>query len=421
MDILFIHPNFPAQYRHIAAALARDPSNRIVFATQNERPEWTIPGVRKLLFGKPKPGKNGTHPFSRGFDTAVRMGIAALQSLQELAASGFRPAAVYGHSGWGTTLFLKDLFPHAVFIGYFEWFYNARGSDADFDPSEPLTWQTAATIRTRNAPILIDLAACDHGVTPTFWQLAQFPVELRSKLTVLHDGVDAAYFQPYPSARAGLPEPLNRAEELVTYATRGMEPYRGFPQFMEAVAALLKNRPKCHAAIAGEDRVCYGKRSACGSWKEEMLGRLNLDPTRVHFLGSLPYGRYKALLQASDVHIYLTRPFVLSWSLIEAMSCGCLVVGSDTPPLREVIRHGANGLLAPFFDTTRLAETIGSALDRREELKPLREAARKTVLARYSLQRLLPLHLELLGRLLATRRTSAEPQRPDRVADQGKE
>jgi glycosyltransferase involved in cell wall biosynthesis len=421
MDILFIHPNFPAQYRHIAAALAQDPANRVVFATQNERPEWTIPGVRKLLFAKPEPGENGTHPFARGFDLAVRTGVAAVQPLKGLGASGFKPAAVYGHSGWGTTLFLKDLFPEAAFIGYFEWLYNSRGSDADFDPAEPLTWQTAATIRTRNAPILLDLAACDHGVTPTFWQLAQFPVELRSKLTVLHDGVDTAYFQPDLTAREGLPEPLNAAEELVTYATRGMEPYRGFPQFMEAVAKLLAARPKCHVAIAGEDRVCYGRKPACGSWKEEMLGRLELDLSRVHFLGSLPYGRYKALLQASDVHVYLTRPFVLSWSLIEAMSCGCLVVGSDTPPLKEVIRHGANGLLAPFFDTGRLAETIGGALDRREMLKPLREAARRTVLARYSLQRLLPLHLELLGRVLAARRASGEPRRLDRASDQVEE
>ncbi|MFO7595460.1 MAG: glycosyltransferase [Desulfocurvibacter africanus] len=415
MRVLFIHPNFPAQFRYLAAAFGSNPANQVVFATRNERPEWVIPGVRKLLIpataglGKQSPQ---VHPFARGFENAVRNGEDTARALSELKSEGFVPDIIYGHSGWGMTLFLKDIFPSSAFLAYCEWFYRAQDSDVDFDPVQPPNWRTTATVRAKNASILLDLESCDMGCSPTAWQRAQFPREFQPKLACIHDGIDTDYFCPAVENENPLELPgldLSAAREIVTYATRGMEPYRGFPQFMEAAALVLKERPGCHIVVAGEDRVCYGKPLPAGqSYKQQALDRLDLDTSRLHFSGALPYGRYRRLLQASDVHVYLTQPFVLSWSLLEAMSCGCLVVASDTQPVREVLRHEVDGLLTPFFSPEQLAATVSQALERKAELRPLRESARETIEQRFALKRLMPAHMKLMRTVLGNRKPEAK-------------
>jgi len=399
VKVLFIHPNFPAQFRYVAAALGRAPGAEVVFATENPRPDWDIPGVQKAVYkvdARPNPA---THPLARGFEIAVKRGQGMLRVIAELKNQGFTPDLVYAHSGWGSSLFIKDAFPNSPLLGYFEWYYHARGSDADFDPADPLNDFAVASIRTRNAPILIDLAAADKGLTPTAWQVAQFPADFKPKLTQLHDGIDASYFTPDPEAEPDLPGvDLAGARQIVTYASRGLEPYRGFPQFMEALQYVLEARPDCHAVIAGEDRVVYGKTLENGkTYKQDCLEKLDLDMSRVHFVGALPYGKYKRLLQASSVHVYLTRPFVLSWSMLEAMACGCVVVASGTPPVKEVIKDGVNGLLTPFFAPQKIAEKIIHALENQKDMQPVREAARKTIEDSYCLEKLLPLHLQLLA------------------------
>ncbi|MGH8000496.1 MAG: glycosyltransferase, partial [Brasilonema sp.] len=184
---------------------------------------------------------------------------------------------------------------------------------------------------------------------------------------------------------------------LVTYVGRGMEPYRGFPQFIEAIAYVQERRPNCHVVIVGAERVCYGKSLPDGgSYKDLMLQKVPLDLSRVHFTGSLPYGQYLQVIQASSVHVYLTRPFVLSWSMIEAMSTGCLVVGSDTAPVTEVIQDGENGLLVDFFSPKQIADRIDEVLDHPTRMAEIRDQARKTVLERYSLADLLPQHIQLV-------------------------
>jgi glycosyltransferase involved in cell wall biosynthesis len=253
-------------------------------------------------------------------------------------------------------------------------------------------------LRTRNAPLLLEMAACDAAITATRFQHAQFPAMAADRLTVLHDGVDTDFFSPDPSSRFSLPGLPDEAE-LVTYATRGMEPYRGFPQFMRALVRLQERRPAMHAVIAAEDRVIYGRRLPEGeSWRRRMLAELpELDLSRIHFTGHLSYERYRALLRRSDAHVYLTVPFVLSWSAIEALSTGCLMIGSDTAPLREIIEPGSNGLLADFHDAHDLAARIEEALDMESEAKQrMRKAARATARARYSLKDLLPRQLALL-------------------------
>ncbi|AFZ29520.1 glycosyl transferase group 1 [Gloeocapsa sp. PCC 7428] len=396
MRILFLHTNFPAQYRHIAQALASDPNNQVVFGTKNQ--DVSLPGIYKAIFEPSRNPHPSTHHYVRPLESAVLHGQAVYKIAEQLKARQFIPDVICGHSGWGPTLFVKDAFPTTPLICYFEWFYHARGSDADFDPSDPLNIDDIARIRIKNAPILIDLYSCDRGLSPTYWQRAQFPPEFHSKISVLHDGVDTEYFQPKPGAKLVLPNlDLSGVDELVTYVARGMEPYRGFPQFIEAIAYIQERRPNCHVVIVGSERVCYGKSLPDGvSYKEFMLKKVPLDLSRVHFTGSLPYNQYLQVIQASSVHVYLTRPFVLSWSMIEAMSTGCLVLGSNTAPVAEVIQDGENGLLVDFFAPQQIADRVDEVLDHPTRMAELRVKARETVLERYALADLLSKHLEMI-------------------------
>jgi glycosyltransferase involved in cell wall biosynthesis len=398
MRVLFLHPNFPAQYRHVATVLGHDPKNQVVFGTKNERPEWKIPGVKKALFNPSRDPHPGTHHYVRPLESAVLYGQAVFRMADQLKEQGFVPDVICGHSGWGPTLFVKDAFPGVPLLCYFEWFYHAYGSDANFDPSDPLSIDDVARIRIKNAPILVDLYSCDWGLSPTYWQRSQFPPEFQSKISVMHDGVDTDYFKPNPGAKLVLPNlDLSHVDELVTYVARGMEPYRGFPEFIESVAYIQERRPNCHVVVVGSDRVCYGKSLPDGkSYKEHMLEKVPLDLSRVHFVGALPYGQYLKVIQASQAHIYLTRPFVLSWSMIESLSTGCLVIGSDTQPVREVIEHGKNGLLADFFSPQEIADRVDEVMDHPDRMAELRKNARQTVLERYALKDLVFRHIQLI-------------------------
>lgn len=406
MRILFLHPNFPGQFRHLATALAQDPKNQVVFGTMRET--GSIPGVQKVLYQAARAVSPETHQYVRDLESAVLQGQAAYRMAQNLKKQGFVPDVIYGHSGWGATLFMKDIFPQAKFYCYFEWFYHAHGSDADFDPNQPPSIDAEARIRIKNAPILLDLASCDRGLCPTHWQKQQFPAEYASKLNVLHDGIDTGYFAPKPNAKLVIPKiglDLSHVDELVTYTTRGMEPYRGFPQLMEAVSLILQQRPNCHVVIAGEDRVAYGKVLPNGkTYKQLMLENLPLDRSRLHFTGGLPYNQYLQILQASSIHIYLTYPYVLSWSMLEAMSAGCLVIGSRTAPVQEVIQDGKNGLLVDFFAPEQIVERVNQVFNHPDRMAKIRQQGRQTIRKNYDLATLLPQHLRWLQPELEARR-----------------
>jgi glycosyltransferase involved in cell wall biosynthesis len=425
MRILFLHSNFPAQFRHLATALAKNPQHQVVFGTKQAK--GSLPGVHKALYQVSRSAHPQTHHYVRSLESAVLEGQAVYRMGQALKAQGFIPDVVYGHSGWGTPLFIRDLFPKAKLYGYFEWFYHAHGSDADFDLSEPLNADAAASLWMKNAPILMDLARCDGGISPTCWQQQQFPAAFHSKLKVLHDGIDTTYFCPNPGAKLVLPAiglDLSHADEIVTYATRGMEPYRGFPQFMEAVALIQQRRPHCHVVVAGDDRVAYGKSLPDGkTYKQLMLEKLPLDLSRLHFTGSLPYDQYLQVLQASSAHIYLTRPFVLSWSMLEAMASGCLLIASNTAPVTEVIQDGKNGLLVDFFSPTDIADRVDEVLGHGDRLANLRANAREIILKHYDLATLLPQHMQWLleglqerGKPFANTKGFAAKLRPNKPA-----
>ncbi|MBC8123788.1 MAG: hypothetical protein H7Y22_18360 [Gemmatimonadaceae bacterium] len=300
MRILFLHPNFPAQFRHLATALTRDPRNQVVFGTT--RKDGFLPGVHKALYIPARQADPNTHHYTRSFENSVLQGQAVYRLIERLKEQGFVPDIVYGHSGWGPTLFIKDALPSAQLLCYFEWFYHARGSDADFDPTDPLSADDEARIRVKNTTILMDLYGCDRGLCPTQWQQRQFPPQYHSKLTVLHDGIDTEFFQPRPGSRLVLPRlnlGLSEVDELVTYVARGMEPYRGFPQFIETVALLQQRRPHCHAVIVGENRVAYGKNLPEGkNYKDLLLGRCPSRGVAEHLCrGHRPTGRIDSAAQ----------------------------------------------------------------------------------------------------------------------------
>jgi glycosyltransferase involved in cell wall biosynthesis len=400
MRFLFFHNNFPAQYRHIIQELVKDSSNQVVFVTKVVEPQ--MPGVTKLVYAPSRESHQSTHHYIQPLENAVLHGQAVFVMMEKLKKQGFVPDVMCGHSGWGPTLFLKDAFPQTPLLCYFEWFYNMAGSDMDFEPEAIKNIDDMARIRIKNSPILVDLYSCDQGLAPTYWQRSQFPQEYQDKISVMHDGVDTDFFVPNPGAKLVLPNlDLSGADEIVTYVARGMEPYRGFPQFMESLVYLQERRPNCHAVIVGSDRVCYGRNLPEGqTFKKLMLEKLSLDMSRVHFTGSLPYGEYLKVIQASAVHVYLTYPFVLSWSMIEAMSTGCLVLGSDTAPVREAITDGENGLLVDFFNPQAVASRICEVLDHPDRMAALRIKARQTALARYDLKALLPQQIKMIKDLV---------------------
>lgn len=397
MRVLFAHKFGPGHYGHLAAALAAERGNEIVFL--HAEGEVDIPGVRTVRIAPQREARATTHHYVQGFENAVLLGQAAYRAAARLARDGFRPDIICAHAGFGPGLYLKDAFPGVPLLGHFEWYYHARGADADFLDPRDVNEDDALRIRTRNAGLLLELANCDGGICPTAFQHSQFPREFRHKLTVLHEGVDTDYFRPAAAdnvehTRLGLPEDA----EIVTYATRGLEPYRGFPQFAAALARLQAARPRLHAVVLGTDRAFYGKPAPDGqSHKDLALAAApGLDRSRVHFLGHLPLDEYRAVLRASHAHVYLTVPFVLSWSLLEAMATGCAVIGSDTEPVREVLRHGESGLLADLRDPEAIAAAVARVLDDRALAVRFGSAARRHVEAGYALGPLLARHVALI-------------------------
>lgn len=396
MRVLFLHNAFPGQFRHLAAELARNPANEVVFATAESG--GALPGVRRLTYGGARPVQAAIHPYLRWMEGAVLTGQAVYRLCHRLKQEGFVPDVICAHSGWGPALYVKELFPRCRLVSYFEWFYQAGGADTAF-LDQVLSADDRCRVATRNAALLMDLANADAAITPTRFQRDRFPARLRPLLTILHDGVDTTFFRPDPAARLLLPSlDLSHAAEIVTYATRGMEPYRGFPQFLRAVALLQRRRPGLHVVIAGDDRVHYGERLPEGdSWKRRMLTELpELDLSRLHFVGTLPTDQYRRLLQASSAHVYLTVPFVLSWSLLDALACGCRVIASDTEPVRELIADCENGLLADFFSPASIAERVEELLADRDLAARLGMAARQTVKQRFALADLVPEQIRLL-------------------------
>ncbi len=421
MNYLFIHQNFPGQYRHLVAHLASQPSNRVYFLTQPN--ENAMPGVHKIVYPKDQRGFINCHAYALELDRAINTGAAAAEACRGLREQGFRPDLIIGHSGWGETLFIKDVFPDVPLLANFEFFYHASGVDADFDPEFVSIFNDPSRLRARNGINLLAFQGADWGHSATRWQRSLHPAELQSRISVIHEGVDTQRVRPNPNETFKLPGSdltLTRRDEVVTYVARNLEPYRGFHVFMRALPQLLRSRKRAHVVIVGEDGVSYGAPPPPRStFRDMMLQEVGdrLDLKRVHFVGLLEYAAYLKLLQISSAHVYLTYPFVLSWSFVEAMAAGCLIVGSATAPVLEVLRDGENGLAVDFFAYRELAQRLEEVLARREDFESVRQAARATAVSQFDLQSvLLPRWVALMEDLINGRRPPVEPPASHRAS-----
>lgn len=267
----------------------------------------------------------------------------------------------------------------------------ANGPDIGFDPEFPVTLDDRLRVSTWRAHHLLALEQCDLAIAPTQWQKSQFPATYQPKIQVLHEGIGTDVLGPDPQAQLTLPngQVLKAGDPVVTYVARNLEPYRGFHVFMRSLPALLAAHPTCQVLIVGGDEVSYGRApKTAKNWREALLREVNIDTSsetgQVHFLGKLPYAQYRRVLQVSALHVYLTYPFVLSWSLLEALACGCAVVASDTAPVREVIRHGENGVLLDFFDGKQLLDAVNKVLTDQSGMRAMRRAAVESVKERFA-------------------------------------
>jgi glycosyltransferase involved in cell wall biosynthesis len=408
MRVLFVHQNFPGQYLHLASALAARGDEAVALAIEKQQPP---PGVRVFCYKPQRGSSGGIHPWVADIETKVIRGEAVAQAALALRDNGFTPDVICAHPGWGEALFLKDVFPRAPMLSFIEFYYTADGADFGFDPEFGEDDLAArCRLRMKNANSLLNLDIADWCVTPTQWQRSTVPARYQDRMTVIHDGIDTERVKPNPQVRLGLAKSglkLRPGDEVITFVNRNMEPYRGFHVFMRALPEIQKRRPNAVVLIVGGDEISYGKRLPPGeTWRQRMLDEVGgrLDMQRVRFVGRIPYNDFVAMLQVSAVHVYLTYPFVLSWSMLEAMSAGCLVVGSSTPPVQEVISDGDNGLLVDFFSPQGIAEAIARVLSHPDRMADVRRRARQTVIDRYDLRGVcLPRHVALVDAVAAGR------------------
>jgi glycosyltransferase involved in cell wall biosynthesis len=409
MRLLFVHQSFPGQFVHLAPALAADPGNEVIaFTMQQDVPEnWN--GIRMVSYLPTKGSTLDIHPWVLDFEPKVIRGEAAFRAALSLRQSGFSPDVIIAHPAWGDSLFLKDVWPTAKLGIYCEFFYNAQGADVGFDPEFPVKDPgEVCRLRLKNLGNLLHFECADAGISPTYWQASTFPDSFRDKITVVHDGINCDILAPNPAVSLTLNGSLTltKQDEVITFVNRNLEPYRGYHIFMRALPEILRCRPNAQVLIVGGEGVSYGTKPEDGrKWKDIFVDEMRdhiapKDWERVHFLGNIPYEYFIPLLQLSTVHVYLTYPFVLSWSLLEAMSVGCAIVASDTQPLLEAISHDSTGRLVNFFDPQALAVEVCELLDNSAERARLGANAREFAKANYDLNTIcLPKQLAWVRRL----------------------
>ena len=406
MRLLFVHQNFPGQYLHIIQRLARIGGHELVALGINpldrDRP---LPSDLQHFRYRPERGNTpGIHPLILETETKMLRGEACAKAADQLKAKGFTPDLICAHPGWGEALFLRTVWPNTPMLCYQEFFYNAVGFDSGFDPEfdADRAWQRQARLLMKNAYLYLTLEQATWNISPTHFQASSFPEPWRQKISVIHDGIDLSLAKPNPSpAPLTLPDgtELRAGDPTITFVNRRLEPYRGCHTFIRAIPEMQRRCPDARLVVVGDlTGVSYGAKCPDGEWKDRFLAEIEgqYDPSRVHFTGTLPYATFLPLLQLSACHVYLTYPFVMSWSLLEAMGCGCAVVGSDTAPVREVIRDGENGLLVDFFSPSDLAAAVAELIHDRGRARAFGEAARRTVETHYDLNTCVSRQLALM-------------------------
>lgn len=409
MHVLYVHQNYPAQFGHIAKHLVQKLGWQCTFVS--ERPEGTEDGIRRIQYRVTGGATKSNHFCSRTFENTVWHSDAVYQALRR--HPGLNPDLIVGHSGFGSTLFLHELFPTVPIVNFFEYFYIAHDPESDMDFRRDLGWEVPQVkylrSRCRNAMILLDLQNCQLGYVPTQFQRSKLPVEYHPKLRVIFDGVDRAIYHGYEESLRPPPETrgtrricgvdVPAGTRVVTYVSRGFESMRGFDIFMRSAKLIAREYPDVLFFIVGTERIAYGgDESYIGNhktFKQWVMAQDDYNLKQFIWVGSLSQTELGRLLASSDLHIYLTVPFVLSWSMMDALSCGAVVLGSDTPPVREMIRDGENGLLADFFSPEQFAEKALAVLKDPAAFRPLGRAGEQMVVEQYSLEAVLPQMLQL--------------------------
>lgn len=383
MRILFIHNQLPGQFLHLIRYLTSHSHQVYGICHQHYQAENEGLGFQQLFCYQPKSLETqSTHHYVTDLQRSVLNAQAVHRVLQRCKQQGLAFDVAISHTGWGDALYFKAVYPQTPLIGYVEFFFHASGADAGFDPLYPVSADRALQIKTLNSQLLLGMNECDALVTPTRWQQSLFPEHYQSLINVIHEGVDIDICRPKDQVCFTLPNgcQLTRDDEVVTYSARNLEPYRGFPVFMKAVELICQRRPNCHIVITGGDEISYSRRLPEGQcYRELALEKVNIPTDRVHFLGRVSYQTHVQLLQLSSCHVYLTYPFVLSWSFIEAMACGCVMIASNTQPVLDVLQPGINGLCVDFFDHQQIANQVDLVLNDPQRKKSLASAARKTI------------------------------------------
>lgn len=414
LKILFIHQNFPGQFKFLAPALARA-GHQVVATTMQGVTAGKWQGVNVHPFTAKRSTSNEVHPWVSDFETKTIRGDACLRVALELKSLGFEPDVIIAHPGWGESLFLKLVWPTARLGIYCEFYYRIEGADLGFDPEfgkPDIDMQCRLLLKNVNNHLHFHVA--DAGISPTHWQASTFPLPFRERITVVHDGIDTRDLLAggdvgiAVKGSDGSSIRLTRGAEVVTFVNRNLEPYRGYHVFMRALPDLLRRRPQARVLIVGGNDVSYGARASNGrSWRDIFAQQVrplmsDADWGRVHFLGNISYSTYKAVLNISMVHVYWTYPFVLSWSLLESMAMGCAIVASDTAPLKEVILHDKTGRLVTFFDPAALAEEVTALLASPNDRARLGAAARDFAVTHYDLHAVcLPRQMQWVQELAA--------------------
>ena len=426
MQILFVHQNFPAQFGHIARYLSQHLKWRCVFLS--ETPGGISEGIEKIQYKLGGGATQATHFCSRTFENAVWHTDAVLAAMKSHRA--FRPDLIVGHSGFGSTLFLPEIFPNTPILNLFEYYYLPHAPDSDMDYRHDLGWKVPESkynrSRCRNAMILLDLQNCDAAYTPTEFQRSRFPGEYQGKLQTIFDGVDRHVYHGYDESLRPVPEhrhlrtiagvEISPETRIVTYVSRGFESMRGFDIFMRAARRIYQQYPNVVFIVIGTDRIAYGGDEAYlgahKTFKDWTLAQEEYDLSKVKFVGRLPPPELGRVLAATDLHLYLTVPFVLSWSMMDAMSCGAVVLGSATPPVQEMIIDGQNGLLANFFDVEEIAGKAVQVLRDPSAFRPLGRAAEALIAERYSLEAVLPKMIAMYEQTVNRRKLSPQFAEP---------
>jgi len=390
MRIVLIHQNFPGQLRHLAVELVRKKIEFLAIGGPSAQTNPLFPTVKYNI--NQKDVVTNIHPSIADFQSKVIRAQAVGKILENLKGRNWIPDLIIGHSGWGELLSTKDIFPNTPVIHFMEYFYHVTGLDVGFDSEfNSDHWEDAFRVRLKRSTQLLSLQDLDAVIMPTHFQANTLPAEFKHKARVIHEGIDTESIAP----RSGSCITLKRAgvrfvpgDELVTFASRSLEPLRGFHMFMRCLPALQKLRPNAHVIIVGAEDISYGTRPQNSkSWKEKFTNEVcdKVDMNRIHFVGRVEHNTLHDLFRVCACHVYLTYPFVLSWSMLEAMSCGAVVIGSKTAPVEEVIEHQKNGLLVDFFDYNEIAHTISRVLSDYQSSRQLGINARKTIVDNYDL------------------------------------